>query len=230
MTMKTRYAQAGKGLSGFIIGLILATLIIAGILFFLNKGKSDFKQPEVRLEPSAPEILTPTSAPSASAPNPLAATTASSSSETETTPATVAPAPHPPIKAPSTHHNPSHQSAPTKKPTTNNAGQSTKPSPEAILNSGSLEKAQQKAQQAAKPANTGSKVLLQIGSYSNRADADAQRAKLAMLGIDTAIHSAKVNGNTVYRIQTDNLNRNQADAVSRQLKQHNIPSLMRTAP
>ena len=37
--------QYGKGLAGFFFGLILATGIIAGILFFLNQGNQNvFKE------------------------------------------------------------------------------------------------------------------------------------------------------------------------------------------
>lgn len=33
-----KFSQSGKGLSGFFFGLILATVIIAGILLYLNQG------------------------------------------------------------------------------------------------------------------------------------------------------------------------------------------------
>ena len=53
--------QHGKGLSGFMLGLLLATLVIAAILFFLNRSSKDsFKQQEpVVITPPVPEILTP---------------------------------------------------------------------------------------------------------------------------------------------------------------------------
>lgn len=49
----------GKGLSGFIFGLLLATLIIGVVLYFLNNTPSGIKQPEVPKTEIQPEILTP---------------------------------------------------------------------------------------------------------------------------------------------------------------------------
>lgn len=53
--------QYGKGLSGFFVGLLLATAVIAGVLFFLNKnGKSSLKElPKPAEQASGPEILVP---------------------------------------------------------------------------------------------------------------------------------------------------------------------------
>ena len=50
----------GKGFTGFIIGLLLATLIIGGLVYVLeNNRKRDFKDPIVEKELPAPEVLTP---------------------------------------------------------------------------------------------------------------------------------------------------------------------------
>ena len=49
----------GKGLSGFIFGLLLATLIIGVVLYFLNNMPSGIKQPEAPKTEIQPEILTP---------------------------------------------------------------------------------------------------------------------------------------------------------------------------
>ena len=49
----------GKGLSGFIFGLLLATLIIGVVLYFLNSTPSGIKQPEAPKTEIQPEILTP---------------------------------------------------------------------------------------------------------------------------------------------------------------------------
>ncbi|EGZ45600.1 SPOR domain-containing protein [Neisseria wadsworthii] len=61
--------QYGKGLSGFFVGLLLATAVIAGVLYFLNKnGQSSVKElPKVEEKVPEPEILVPGSSPSASA-------------------------------------------------------------------------------------------------------------------------------------------------------------------
>lgn len=64
--------QYGKGLSGFFVGLLLATAVIAGVLYFLNKsGKSSIKeQPKVEHKTSEPEILVPGSAASSTGAGP----------------------------------------------------------------------------------------------------------------------------------------------------------------
>lgn len=52
--------QYGKGLAGFFFGLILATGIIAGILFFLNQGNQNvFKELTQSKQSEEPEILKP---------------------------------------------------------------------------------------------------------------------------------------------------------------------------
>lgn len=63
--------QYGKGLSGFFVGLLLATAVIAGVLYFLNKsGKSSIKElPKVEHKASEPEILVPGSTASATSAN-----------------------------------------------------------------------------------------------------------------------------------------------------------------
>lgn len=51
----------GKGLSGFILGLLLATAVIAGIVFFINKSNEKAFKKETPKELPKPEILTPKS-------------------------------------------------------------------------------------------------------------------------------------------------------------------------
>lgn len=50
--MMNENKQSGKGLAGFFVGLLLATAVIAGVLFFLNKSnKAAIKtasQPQVQ--------------------------------------------------------------------------------------------------------------------------------------------------------------------------------------
>ncbi|HGM2022710.1 TPA: cell division protein FtsN, partial [Neisseria gonorrhoeae] len=53
-----KFSQSGKGLSGFFFGLILATVIIAGILLYLNQGgQNAFKIPAPSKQPAETEIL-----------------------------------------------------------------------------------------------------------------------------------------------------------------------------
>ena len=55
-----KQTQHGKGLSGFFSGLLLATAVIIGILFFLNKeNRGGFKEVKPAKEVSETEVLQP---------------------------------------------------------------------------------------------------------------------------------------------------------------------------
>lgn len=217
--MKKSHTQAGKGLSGFIIGLLLATIVIAAVLFFLNKNKTTFRQPETQTQPPTPEVLTPGGSPplTTSAPQILPLPGASDAlgefiaSQEQTT--TEAPIGKPATPKPTAR-------PPTEKP--------AKVRPEQILNSGSLEKAQQQANKE-KPVTKGV-VRLQAGSFKDNDAADAQRAKLAMLGVDAQVVKGTANGQTVYRVQTGALSHQQAEKTTQLLRQNQIDSLMHKAP
>lgn len=98
-----------------------------------------------------------------------------------------------------------------------------KPTPQMILETGNIDKAREaakrqanakpapKAAAAAKPeskpkaqasANKGGTVVFQTGSFASARAADAQRARLAMMGVQTKISEAKIDGKSVYRVQT----------------------------
>ena len=72
--------------------------------------------------------------------------------------------------------------------------------------------------------------MLQLGSFKDSNAADAQRAKLAMLGVNANVVKGSANGQTVYRVQTGTLSRPQAEKMAERLRQNQIDSLMRTAP
>jgi len=87
-----------------------------------------------------------------------------------------------------------------------------------------------KAKAEAKTAEGGKKVILQMGSYADRNSADAQRAKLAMLGVNARVASSKrSDGQTVYRIQSGRLSRAEAQALSDKLRGNGIDTLTRQA-
>ena len=122
-----------------------------------------------------------------------------------------------------------------------------KPTPEQILNSGSIEKARQAAndgakQSAAKSAETkkaatpkeaakdsGKKVLVQMGSYGDRNSADAQRAKLAMLGVQSSVVTSTANGKNVYRVQSGVMSQEAAKRVQQTLQNNGVSSFTRSA-
>lgn len=97
----------------------------------------------------------------------------------------------------------------------------TKPTPQQILDSGNIEKARELAKQQAKQDKKSS-VVLQAGSFNSRDYAESQRAKLALLGVQTQITTANVNGKTVYRVQTPKMSGEQANMAKDVMKRNGV--------
>ncbi|MDO5639027.1 MAG: SPOR domain-containing protein [Neisseria sp.] len=238
--------QYGKGLSGFVLGLLLATLVIAGVLFFLNQSNKKAFKEEVQKElPPPPEVLTPKDSIPASAPQlPASGEEYAASdilgefiedqqaSEVIIEQPAVTPAPPPARPAEPRAERPAK---PAAKPAEKKAEPkpAAKPTPEQILNSGSIEKARKEAQteQAKKPAeasSSGGRVIVQMGSFADRQSAEAHRAKLAMMGVSSNVSEATVNGKNVYRVQSGRLSKAEADSTRKTLQQNGVDSFARS--
>ncbi|WP_373741878.1 SPOR domain-containing protein [Neisseria sp.] len=140
--------------------------------------------------------------------------------------------------------------------TKENARKTAKPTPEEILDSGSVEKAREaarekrreeerarrvieadngknKAERKAKSsdgqAKSGRKVYLQMGSYNQRGQADSQRAKLAMMGVSAGVVESEVNGKTVYRLQSGAIDSAEAKRIQQTLQRNGVSSFTRSA-
>ena len=249
---QSKSKSLGQTLNGILIGLILGAIIIAILLWFLNKQKMP-TEPQKASEPTQTEIIVPNKA---ELPQTEPALTAS---ETDTTEGTVGAAsevdngesqkpviPKVPVTKPTESkvqsgekkpQVPTHQEKkPDSKPTEHKTN--TKPTPEQILEHGSVEKARAANQkEAAKkqaekaPASTetqassGRTVKLQAGSFGSKEQAEAQRAKLALLGISAQVETAQVNGKSVHRVRTARLNENKAAQVRKQLSNNGIDSI-----
>ncbi|MDO4249091.1 MAG: SPOR domain-containing protein [Neisseria sp.] len=314
--MMNQNKQSGKGLAGFFVGLLLATAVIAGVLFFLNKSnKTAIKtasQPQVRQEA---EILVPGSgssishetasqasstvvvdtAPqasstavskdggSASIPStvPTETTSQPASDHTATSEAGAAvPLEEEPVAIPGKVKTEQQikaeqirqqqlkkqaeaerlaklkKQAEAKKKLEAQKREDTKPSPEQILNSGNVDKARQQAnkeeaerkkaeaalsgragqsqeskakidKQSAATKKSG-KVVIQVGSYGNKQAADAQRAKLAMMGVSAQVVEGQAGDKSVYRVQTGELDSEAAASVRKKLQQNGVQSLTRS--
>ncbi|MCS4534114.1 SPOR domain-containing protein [Neisseria montereyensis] len=274
--------QSGKGLSGFLLGLLLATIVIAGVVFFINRSNEKVFKEDVVEEAPEPEILTPdrsvsaVSEPSTASEPALEASQASDvmgdfikeqqASEEETGEViveeednVVTPPPVETEKAtpPAPRVEPKRESKPVEKKAeakpkpkkereqpkkaTPKATpkKETQPSAEQILNSGSIEKAREdvrkeedrkaKASQAEKQSARSSRmVVLQMGSFNDRASAETHRAKLAMMGVPGRITEADVNGKHVYRVQSNRLDSNSAKQTQQVLKKNGVDSFART--
>ena len=69
--------------------------------------------------------------------------------------------------------------------------------------------------------------FVQAGAFRTPEDAEAQRAKLAMLGIDAAISEREQNGRTVFRVRVGPFNQKAlADLTLEQLQVNNIESAL----
>ncbi len=248
--------QYGKGLSGFVLGLLLATLVIAGVLFFLNQSNKKAFKEEVQKElPPPPEVLTPKDSLPASVPQlPASGEEGYASSDVlgdfiedqqaseavSTPPEEVAPVTPParPAATPRTEQPRAERPAkPAAKPAEKKAEPAkpaAKPTPEQILNSGSIEKARkeaqaEKAKQPAKAADSGSRLVVQMGSFADRQSAEAHRAKVAMMGVTSSVSEATVNGKKVYRVQSGRLSKAEADNARKTLQQNGVDSFTRSA-
>ena len=70
--------------------------------------------------------------------------------------------------------------------------------------------------------------LIQVASFRNVSDADAYRAKLAFLGIESKVQTVTIdNKETWHRVQIGPIiGRTKADAIQKKLKDNNIDSLL----
>ncbi|HFC6636494.1 TPA: cell division protein FtsN [Neisseria meningitidis] len=275
-----KFSQSGKGLSGFFFGLILATVIIAGILFYLNQsGQNAFKIPASSKQPAETEILKPKNQPKEDIqPEPVdqnALSEPDAAKEAEQSDAEKAAdkADEVEEKADEPEREKSDGQAVRKKALTEEREQTVgekaqkkdaetvkkqavkpsketekkaskeekkaekekvapKPTPEQILNSGSIEKARSAAAKEVQKMKTPDKAeathYLQMGAYADRRSAEGQRAKLAILGISSKVVGYQAGHKTLYRVQSGNMSADAVKKMQDELKKHEVASLIRS--
>lgn len=107
-----------------------------------------------------------------------------------------------------------------------------KPTPEQILNSGSIEKARSEAAREVQKLKTSVKEeatnYLQMGAYANRQSAEEQRAKLAILGISSKVVGYQAGSKMLYRVQSNNMSADAVKKMQAELKKHGVASLIRS--
>lgn len=282
-----KFSQSGKGLSGFFFGLILATVIIVGILFYLNQtGQNAFKSPFLSKQPAETEILKPKNQPEEDVqPDPTDhnvltepdGTKTMESADGEKTIDKQAVADKVTEVAEQTDE--PEQEEPKERNIRKKAGQSEerargvreevskkdagtlkkqavkpsekvekkavkeekkagkgktepKPTPEQILNSGSIEKARSEAAREVQKLKTSVKEeatnYLQMGAYANRQGAEEQRAKLAILGISSKVVGYQAGSKMLYRVQSNNMSADAVKKMQAELKKHGVASLIRS--
>lgn len=275
-----KFSQSGKGLSGFFFGLILATVIIAGILFYLNQsGQNAFKIPASSKQPAETEILKPKNQPKEDIqPEPVdqnALSEPDAATEAEQSDAEKAAdkADEVEEKAGEPEREEPDGQAVRKKALTEEREQTVrekaqkkdaetvkkqavkpsketekkapkeekkaekekvapKPTPEQILNSGSIEKARSAAAKEVQKMKTSDKAeathYLQMGAYADRRSAEGQRAKLAILGISSKVVGYQAGHKTLYRVQSGNMSADAVKKMQDELKKHEVASLIRS--
>jgi cell division protein FtsN len=79
----------------------------------------------------------------------------------------------------------------------------------------------------AKPASTDPFIyFVQAGAYRSNDEAETQRAKTAMLGLDTKISERDQGGRTVYRVRVGPMDKSEAERVRAKLEAAHIDSAM----
>lgn len=118
------------------------------------------------------------------------------------------------------------------------AQDAVKPTAEQILDSGNIQKAREvarreataKAMPVADKGTTTAKsgrASVQAGAFNNRQAADEQRAKLALMGVQTQIVPVQSNGKTMYRVQTGTLDGARAAQVQQKLQSQGVNAFTR---
>ncbi|MFU9991997.1 cell division protein FtsN [Neisseria meningitidis] len=275
-----KFSQSGKGLSGFFFGLILATVIIAGILFYLNQsGQNAFKIPASSKQPAETEILKPKNQPKEDIQpepadqNALSEPDATKEAEQSDAEKAADKADEVEEKAGEPEREEPDGQAVRKKVLTEEREQTVrekaqkkdaetvkkqavkpsketekkapkeekkaekekvapKPTPEQILNSGSIEKARSAAAKEVQKMKTSDKAeathYLQMGAYADRRSAEGQRAKLAILGISSKVVGYQAGHKTLYRVQSGNMSADAVKKMQDELKKHEVASLIRS--
>lgn len=275
-----KFSQSGKGLSGFFFGLILATVIIAGILFYLNQsGQNAFKIPVPSKQPAETEILKPKNQPKEDIQpepadqNALSEPDAATEAEQSDAEKAADKADDVEEKAGEPEREEPDGQAVRKKVLTEEREQTVrekaqkkdaetvkkqavkpsketekkapkeekkaekekvapKPTPEQILNSGSIEKARSAAAKEVQKMKTSDKAeathYLQMGAYADRRSAEGQRAKLAILGISSKVVGYQAGHKTLYRVQSGNMSADAVKKMQDELKKHEVASLIRS--
>ena len=75
--------------------------------------------------------------------------------------------------------------------------------------------------------NKTDRTTVQAGAYNSRQAAEAQRAKLALMGVNTQIVEVESNGKTLYRVQTRGMDSKRANQVRETLQQNGVNSIPR---
>lgn len=121
------------------------------------------------------------------------------------------------------------------------AQDTVKPTAEQILDSGNIQKAREVARREATAkaipvadkgtvnSRSGRSVSVQAGAYNSRQAADGQRAKLALMGVQTQVVPVQqANGKTMYRVETGKIDGSRAAQVQQKLQSQGVETFTRS--
>lgn len=210
-------SQRGGFFLGMIVGLLAGLALALGVALYIAKVPLPFidKVPQRTAEQDAAEAEknknwdpnNPLYGKNPAKPRPVQVEAAPASAATATSP--VAPTPSAPGAA---------ASAPAAKASAAAASSTSGRNPAAIL--------------AGEPVSstTGSDALsyqVQAGAYGSQAEAEQQRAKLAILGLEAHLQEREVNGRTMYRVRLGPFaQREQAEDVRVKLQAAGVESAL----
>lgn len=201
MSSSTPHSQRGGTLLGFILGLVIGLTVALGVAMYVTKVPMPFsnKNQSRSAEQDAVEAQknkdwNPNGA-LQSKPNTLEVPAENAPAAGGATPAPASPA-SPPATAPAVAADPlgdlMKKSAPGAAP----ASPAAAPTPAATP----------QAQPAAKPAAAASAdpftYFVQAGAFKSAADADAQKAKLSMMGIESKVSEREQAGRVIFRVRS----------------------------
>ncbi len=236
----------GSGLLwGILIGIIITIVAVAMMIAYMNSHQPKFqpvtqtpkkvvKQEQAKTEPAkkpapvaqpTPQPTSQETTPNKTLPENTATTTPSQTLPENTTATT------PPQTLPEKNTTPTEQTPIiAKQQTPSNKKTQTKQEDELSQFIRNIEKEQKNKQtvqtKVASNNATQNNAVLQIGSFTQREQAEAQRAKLSMLGINSHIESAQVNNRTIYRVRSGRLNNQQLQSTKKRLQDNQIDSII----
>ncbi|MFC4623510.1 SPOR domain-containing protein [Comamonas nitrativorans] len=180
--------QRGGTILGFILGLLIGLGIAFGVAVYVSKIPIPFVNRDAQPHTPPQPNWNPNTALGG-----------------KVTPPPVAPAvPATPADAPP-------EAAPGTAPATATPPASADPL-------GDLAQAQLQKAQAKAAATDGYQYFVQVGAFRSKADADAQRAKLGLLGQEARVSEREQNGRPVFRVRIGPMDqRAEAEALKKQL-------------
>lgn len=196
--------QHGGTFLGFVMGLVLGLGLSLAVAVYVTKVPSPFSN---KNQPRSAEQDTAESQKNKDW-NPNAVLQPKPPAELPALPATITPppsAPHvTPAAPPISITEPVRKTAekPADKPPTEAPKAETRPAVTADP-LGDLAKAKSGLSTSAATSNSGDPFdyVIQVGAYRSTADADTQKAKLAMMGLDAKVSEREQGGRTVYRVR-----------------------------